>query len=143
MVDFNRSSHGGLWGELENAVFEDADVEDLRVSVFSGPIFHGSDQEYRGEKIPIDFWKVIVFVEEGKLKAKGFVLSQNLDELEALELDEFKVFQVRLTEIEDLTGIEFASKLKSADAFTECISPKPEVLDKHMPIKSLRDVDWS
>ncbi|QLH05938.1 DNA/RNA non-specific endonuclease [Nitrosopumilus ureiphilus] len=143
MDDFNRSSSGGLWGNLENAVFEDTDVEDLRVSVFGGPIFRDIDREYRGIKIPLDFWKVIAFVEDGKLKAKGFVLTQNLDELEALELDEFKVFQVALTEIEDRTGVKFSSKLKSVDSVGENLSHEPEVLSKRKPLESSRDIDWS
>ncbi len=38
MDDFNQSSQNGIWGRLENALFEDVDVEDLRVSVFAGPV---------------------------------------------------------------------------------------------------------
>ena len=32
MDDFNQSGKGGLWGRLEDAVFDDTDVDDLRVS---------------------------------------------------------------------------------------------------------------
>lgn len=143
MDNFNRSSYGGLWGNLENAVFEDTEVENLRVSVFSGPIFRDTDREYRCEKIPLDFWKVIAFVEEGNLKSKGFVLTQNLDELEALELDEFKVFQVGLSEIEDKSGVKFTSNLKSGDSMAERLSRKHEALSKRKPLESLQDIDWS
>ena len=82
MDDFNQSGKGGLWGRLEDAVFEDTDVENLKVSLLGGPVFHEDDREFRGVKLPKEFWKVIVFVEDGKLKAKAFLLTQNLDQLE-------------------------------------------------------------
>lgn len=34
MDDFNQSTKQGVWGHLENALFEEVDVQDLRVSVF-------------------------------------------------------------------------------------------------------------
>ncbi|WP_367281548.1 DNA/RNA non-specific endonuclease [Paeniglutamicibacter sulfureus] len=30
MDDFNQSSQEGIWGRLENALYEDVDVQDLR-----------------------------------------------------------------------------------------------------------------
>ena len=79
-------------------------------------------------KLPREFWKVIVFVEGEKLKAKGFLLTQNLDDLEVLELDQFKVYQVGLTEIEDRCGIKFPASLRSADSVGERLSRRPEAL---------------
>lgn len=32
MDDFNQSSKGGIWGRLEDAVFEDTEVEELKIS---------------------------------------------------------------------------------------------------------------
>ncbi|HZI70385.1 MAG TPA: hypothetical protein VFD60_04400 [Nitrososphaeraceae archaeon] len=53
--------------------------------------------------------------DEGKLKAKGFLLTQNLDNLKALDLDGFRVYQLALSELEDRCGLEFSAALKSAD----------------------------
>ncbi len=50
--DFNQSKEHGLWGELENAIYEDVDVERLRISVFGGPIFKDTDFAYRGVLVP-------------------------------------------------------------------------------------------
>jgi endonuclease G, mitochondrial len=100
MDDFNQSGKGGLWGRLEDAVFDDTDVEDLKVSIFGGPVFRGDDQVFKGVKLPREFWKLIAFVEGRKFKAKAFLLTQNLDQLEVLGLDQFKVYQVGLSEIE-------------------------------------------
>jgi endonuclease G len=143
MDDFNQSSRGGLWGRLEDAVFEDTDVEDLKVSVFGGPVFHDDDREFRDVRIPREFWKVIVFVEDGTLKAKGFMLTQNLDELEALELDEFRVFQVALAEIETRCGISFPEVLKTADSIGERLARRPEALSTRRPLETQADIDWS
>jgi endonuclease G len=143
MDDFNQSSRGGLWGSLEDAVFEDTDVENLNVSVFGGPIFRADDREFREVLIPREFWKVIAFVEGGKLKAKAFLLTQNLDELEALDLDEFRVFQVALSEIETRCGISFSNALKAADSVGERLARQPEALSERKPLDSLSDIDWS
>ncbi len=40
MDDFNQSTKNGLWGRLEEAIFDDTDVENLKISVFGGPVFH-------------------------------------------------------------------------------------------------------
>jgi endonuclease G, mitochondrial len=143
MDDFNQSSRGGLWGRLEDAVFEDTDVLDLRISVIGGPVFHEDDREFREVLIPREFWKVIVFVEGGALKAKEFLLTQNLDALEALELDEFRVFQVALSEIESRCGISFSDSLKGADSVGERLARRPEAIRDRKPLTSTSDIDWS
>ena len=143
MDDFNQGARGGLWGRLEDAVFEDTDVENLKVSVFGGPVFRADDREFRGVPIPREFWKVIAFVEGGKLKAKGFVLTQNLDELEVLELNQFKVFQVALNEIEARCGLAFPAALKSADSVGARLARRPEAIGERRPLGSLAEIDWS
>ena len=143
MDNFNRSASGGLWGRLEDAVFEYADVEDFRVSVFGGPVFHEDDWEFRRVKLPREFWKVIVFIEGQKLKAKGFLLTQNLDELEAFDLDDFKLFQVALREIESRCGLTFDPLLKAADSVGERLARQPEALSRRKPVASLQEIDWS
>lgn len=143
MDDFNQSSRGGLWGRLEDAVFEETDVEDLKISVLGGPVFHDDDHEFRDVQIPREFWKVIAFVEAGALKAKAFLLTQNLDQLEALDLDEFRVYQVALSEIESRCGFSFPSSLRAADSVGERLARRPEALRDRKPLDSLADIDWS
>jgi endonuclease G len=143
MDDFNQSGLGGIWGELEDAVFAEVDVEDLRVSLFGGPVFREDDRVFREVKIPREFWKVIAFVENGKLKAKAFLLTQSLDQLEALDLTEFKVFQVALTEVEARCGLTFSAALKAADSVGERLARRPEAMAERQPIRSLAEIDWS
>lgn len=145
MDDFNQSIKNGLWGRLEDAVFEDTDVENLKVSVFGGPVFHENDREFRGVMLPREYWKVIIFVEGGKLKAKGFLLTQNLDNLKALDLDEFRVYQVALSELEDRCGLKFSAALKGADSIGKRLTrgSGTKTVSQRKPLASLRDIDWS
>lgn len=107
--DFNQSSQHGLWGEVENAIFDDVEVEALRVSLFGGPIFKDGDFPYRDTFVPRSFWKIVSYVEQGKLKAQGFVLTQ--DDLESklpsLGLEQFKLYQVAIGDLTGMTGLDF------------------------------------
>ena len=49
-------------------------------------MFASDDRQFRGVKIPREYWKVLAFVERGELKARGFLLTPGLEQLEALEL---------------------------------------------------------
>jgi endonuclease G len=102
---FNQSGSGGIWGSLENAIYEDPEVYELRLSLLGGPVLRDDDREYRGVKVPKDFWKVIYFreSEDGPLRVKAYMLTQRdlLNDLEALELPEFQVYEVSL---QDLSG---------------------------------------
>ena len=107
---FNQSGKHGLWGELENAILEDVDVENLRVSVIGGPIFKDNDPVHRGIRIPKDFWKLIAFRDstDNQFKVAAYILTQsNLIPTEALELDPFKLYQVSLTKLAEETGLNF------------------------------------
>jgi endonuclease G, mitochondrial len=120
---FNQSAAKGIWGELENAIFEDVDVADLRVSVMGGPILSAQDPEYRGVKLPRQFWKIIYFRESGKaaVRAKGYVLTQAdlLNRLEVLELPDFAVYEVPVAKIGDMTGLKFFEGQVSEEALRE------------------------
>lgn len=106
---FNQDSREGLWGELEDAIFADVDVDHLRISLIGGPMFADDDFAYRGVLVPRSFYKVIAYVENGTLRAKAFVLTQ--DDLEAnvraLGLEQFKVFQTPVRDLEAKTGLTF------------------------------------
>ncbi len=139
MDDFNQSSKSGLWGRLEDALFADVEVDDLRVSVSGGPVFNADDRIFRTVALPREFWKVITFVEAGVLKTSAFLLTQNLDQLEALDLDEFRVYQVTIAELEQRTGLLFPAALHDAPAAA------PEVLEaaEREPLSSTEDIRWS
>lgn len=136
MDDFNQSSKDGVWGRLEEAVFADVDVQDLRVSVFGGPVFQDTDREYRGVKLPREYWKVLAYVEHGVFKTSAFLLTQNLNPFEALDRDEFRAYQVSMAEIEQRTGVRFGHA-RTADAF-----PAPPESGPRNPLDSPADIRW-
>jgi endonuclease G len=137
MDDFNQSSRAGVWGQLEDAVFADADVDDLLVSVFGGPAFRDDDRVHRGVALPREYWKVICFVAGNRLRCRAFLLTQNLDELEALALDEFRVFQVAVAEIEQRAHCRFPAALHIADTFVT-----QESVAHRSPLESTADINW-
>ena len=73
--DFNQNRT--TWAGLEDYVLESADSRDLKVSVFTGPVFAEDGDEFAGVQLPRQFWKVVVMVKEsGELSATGYLLSQ-------------------------------------------------------------------
>jgi endonuclease G len=119
---FNQSLRRGLWGRLEDAIFEDVDVENLRVSLLGGPILRADDPFFLDVRIPTEFWKLVAYtdVADGADKVRAFILTQRnlLDDLvepEALELDEFHVFQVPLERIERENALRFSAAFKALD----------------------------
>ncbi|GMA41453.1 DNA/RNA non-specific endonuclease [Mobilicoccus caccae] len=115
MDDFNQGARGGVWGRLEDAVYAEVEVDRHRISVMAGPILAEDDREYRGVRIPREFWKVIAFVEADELKARAFLLTQRLDRLQAFELGEFRTYQVTLELLADRSGLVFPETLTDAE----------------------------
>lgn len=136
VADFNQSRAGGLWGRIEDAVYEEVEVQHLRISVLGGPVLADGDQVYRGVALPKEFWKVVIFVEHDALKARAFLVTQSLDRLEILALDEFRVYQVRLDVLTARTGIDFGDALSAAATLPQGIRVSRE------PLESVADIRW-
>ena len=110
MNDFNQSGLDGVWGLLENAVLEQAGLERRRLTLFGGPVLTDDDVVYRDVLIPGAYWKVVVYVLDGRLSARCFVLAQEVDPLRlSFSLDEFATFEVSLADLETLLSLTFAS----------------------------------
>ena len=135
---FNQSERQGLWGELENLVLEQADVQNIRVSVLGGPVFDDDDDiEYRGALVPRSFWKAIAYLgQDGKLRVSAFVLSQAelMHDLERLDFDPFRIYQVTVSDLATRTGLDF-SALERADvmAHPELAVRTPETAEADDP----------
>lgn len=127
VAGFNRSNAGEVnWGDLENVVLSDAANE--RLCVFAGPVLAASDEVFVGvgdggstirAKIPSRFWKVIVCrVAEG-LAAYGFVLEQDLSnvDLEFTVPPEFAPAMYPLADIEAMAGVAFAAAIRDGDQY--------------------------
>jgi endonuclease G, mitochondrial len=120
--DFNQGKN--LWAGLEDYILKNADNKDIKVSVFTGPVFADDDSVYRGVKIPKQFWKVAVMVKpNNKLSATAYIISQK-DLIANLESDfifgKYKTFQVPIETIEQLTGLNFGN-LKTSQPVLESL----------------------
>ena len=137
----------GIWGELEDYLLKNADVKDLKLTVFTGPIFGKDDRSYREIQIPSRYWKVAVMVtgsgSAAKLAAAGFMLSQD-DLLVSFEFPlgpiPKVVTQVSIKEIEKLTGMKFGAATK-ADFFAKKAAAAGVSFDLEPPVVELNSLD--
>lgn len=105
------------WLELENYILDNAGRHDLKVSVFTGPVFRDDDMLYRGQyRVPAEFWKVVAIVKaDGNLSATAYLQTQKnlIGDLE-FAYGSYKTYQVPIARIERLTDLDF-SMLRQAD----------------------------
>ncbi|PJJ73058.1 endonuclease G [Diaminobutyricimonas aerilata] len=121
-AEFNQSKE--LWLGLEDYVLSAARASRSRLSVFTGPVLAVDDEEYRGVRIPRQFWKVAAWVEDGVLASTGYVLDQSpaLDDVDlgarpgSPSLGPFRTFQVPVADVVALTALDLGT-LPEADRF--------------------------
>lgn len=110
---------------LEDYLLVNAATYDRRLSVFTGPVLAETDPLYRGTRIPLRFWKITAFVDDGQLAATGYLLDQtplvNLTDTAGPRtagvpppLGPFHTFQVPIADIAELTGLDLDT-LPAAD----------------------------
>jgi DNA/RNA endonuclease G (NUC1) len=105
-----------IWNDLEDYIYLNLQREDLKVTVFTGPVLAGDDAMFHGVQLPKEFWKVVVMLrDDGRLSATAYLLSQE-DMVEGLEFayGEFRTYQVSIALIEKKTGLDFGS-LRTCD----------------------------
>jgi endonuclease G, mitochondrial len=135
---FNRAmfQFHGLWGELEKHITKQAGFLQNLVSVFAGPVLAGSDPKHdfglgADLQIPIQFWKVIVAVENAdttpRLRSYGFLLSQQeaIDQWgweNRFRAGKFREWQVSLARITAEARVEFPQVVLDADPFARDVN---------------------
>ncbi len=113
---FNQSKE--TWQGLERHLLEDSiDRADFRAMVITGPVLTPADpvwDRFPGIQYPLRYWKVAAaLTASGKLFATAFLLDQSdaikRFGIEAAEVPfgAFKTFQLKISEIERLTGLGF------------------------------------
>ena len=132
-----------LWVGLEDHVLTYASTYGLRLSVFTGPVLADDDPVYRGVGIPRQFWKVTAWATDGTdLRAAAFLLDQTslITALaaEAPPLGPFLTYQVRVSDVADLTGLDLGP-LVDADVL-ESVSAQDDEEDRWILLTSPDDV---
>jgi len=139
---YNQSSRKGLWGRLENLVLEQVDVQDVRVSVMGGPFLEEDDLIYRGIAVPVSYWKVVVYLAlDGGLRASAFILSQSelLSDLERIDLDPFRLYQVTIADLAERSGLGFPG-LSAADLMEHPELVSPAAGAERVAPRSIREI---
>ncbi|QBP42811.1 DNA/RNA non-specific endonuclease [Paenisporosarcina antarctica] len=124
------------WLDLENYILHNAKNSNLKVTVFTGPVFKVDDITYRGIQIPAEFWKIAVIVkEDGSLSATAYLQTQkNLTEDLEFAYGEYKTYQVPISKIEVMTGLDFGA-IRDHDPINQLESSIGRVIKKSGDIK--------
>ncbi|MFF9012787.1 DNA/RNA non-specific endonuclease [Streptomyces sp. NPDC014870] len=137
-----------LWQGLENHLLDHAAEFDRRLTVFTGPVLHDSDPPYRGIQVPLRFWKVAAFMQDGALASTAYVLDQSPDLSRDAEralagakagapppLGPFRTFQVPVSDVAELTELDLGP-LPDVDLMPPFRSPD----ERWRRLESLDDV---
>ena len=132
------------WLGLEDFILKNTDNEDLKVSVFSGPVFSERDLDYRDIKVPLQFWKMAALIKnDGIPSVSAYLLSHEeyLGDLDRGLIGDtgfgaYKTFQISLEKLQELTNLNLDALLKYDPIHKErgLISSKP------MEIKGFGDI---
>ena len=113
-----------LWLGLEDYLLDNAATGSRRLVVFTGPVLAADDPLYRGVAIPLRFFKVAAFIDDGALAATGYVLDQSpqLEDLPGVPsppgalvmpdaagpppLGAYRTYQVPVADVAALTGLD-------------------------------------
>ncbi|MER8043620.1 DNA/RNA non-specific endonuclease [Streptomyces sp. NPDC094032] len=109
-----------LWQGLENYLLEHAAEYDRKLVVLTGPVLQDADPPYRGIQVPLRFWKVVAFMQDGALAATAYVLDQSPDLSKDAEralagatagapppLGPYRTYQVPVSDVAEITELEF------------------------------------
>jgi len=145
-----------LWLGLEEYLQEHAAGFDRKLVVLAGPVLEPTDPPYRGIQIPLRFWKVVAFVQDGALAATGYLLDQSpmVDDLQGAvdeavaagkipPLGPFRTFQVPIADIAALTGVvldQLALVDRLGAPVTGVAPPPGQVSTGWKPLAALEDV---
>jgi DNA/RNA endonuclease G (NUC1) len=99
-----------LWLGIEDYLQEHATQYRSRVVVFTGPIFSALDPVYGGVDIPLRYFKVAAFINEGELAATG---------------SPFRTFQAPIRDIAVLTGLDLDQLIEDRMPIAATIGAAP------------------
>ncbi|GAA2774037.1 hypothetical protein GCM10019017_17890 [Streptomyces showdoensis] len=125
-----------LWQGLENYLLDHAAEYDRKLVVLTGPVLQDSDPPYRGIQVPLRFWKVAAFMQDGALASTAYVLDQSPDLSRDAEralagatagapppLGPYRTYQVPVSDVAEITELEFGP-LPDVDLMPPTRSPE-------------------
>ena len=144
------------WGDLEDWILSQERSRDSRGSVFTGPIFRESDPVYEGVKVPVQFYKVVVVIDDakGQLSVTAFQMDQSIvmppppeaaEPRAPFDPGRFSVDQITLSDLEERSGLDF-DRLKDFDVLAAQPVPRSVLRGAplRLPLRTVREaVLWA
>jgi endonuclease G, mitochondrial len=122
---FNQSKQ--IWQGIERHVLEESiEAGHYNAQIITGCVFDDGDPEYKKIQYPVQYWKIAAALNSsGKLFATAYLASQaEVISRLGIEADvpftPFKTFQVKITEIERLTGLTFVCGKEDKKLLKDC-----------------------
>jgi endonuclease G len=143
---FNQSK--AIWQGIERHILEESiKSEKFNAQIITGTVLDEGDPLYKGLQYPLRYWKIAAAINaKDDLFATAYIASQEdvIDEfgIEAapeIPFAPFKMFQVKISEIERLTGLSFTYSKKGGDI--KPLSDK-DPLNKRLPRTNRRRVNF-
>ena len=104
--------------------------------MFAGPILDPSDPQYRGVAVPRSFWKLLAYVVDERLRARAFMLTQDLAGLEPITFDEqYVIHGLSVPDLQERTGLHFAQVLRDADQAHQGLRPAQAIVQDPYDIR--------
>jgi len=100
------------WAGLEDYILNNTKLLDLKVNVFTGPVFNQNDILYRNKYlIPAEFWKVVTIIQKDmSVSATAYLQTQKqLIEHIKFAFGEYMTYQVPVNKIQTLTKLDFGN----------------------------------
>lgn len=121
---FNQNKE--IWQGLELYILESTiEKGEFNAQVITGPIFDQEDPDYKGVPYPLQYWKVVAAInDDDKLFATAYIASQEdvIDKYgveAAVPFGPYKTFQVKIADVERLTGLTFMCGVNDATSLSE------------------------
>ena len=150
-LTLKKSGGGQLWRALEDHVLDNAAADKKRVCCFTGPVLNSKDPKYRTVRVPLKFWKIVVWSQGGKLRSLAMLADQGpvlrkiqklpeaVGDAEALdELANVKDFLSTVARIEKLTRLDFGAEVRAADIRAGESVNAPVAKPESIPLKRRR-----
>jgi endonuclease G, mitochondrial len=124
--DRTADPEGGIWGRLENTIFDSENPHELKVSLLAGPVISAKDRKFiqNDEEcfLPREYWKVVAYVDDrdNKEKVFGFLLTQaslieGLVVPEGIDFDAWLWARITLQDLREKTGITFPKAVRDRE----------------------------
>ena len=150
---FNQSGKDGIWGKFEEHIQREVAPLGGRMTVFAGPVLNPDDPKHGYSnggtiQVPMEFWKVVVCTakEQGSVVrlAYGLVFDQTepVERLgyERMDMEDYEVYQMPLSEITKKTGVAFDPGVMEADVLNGGLGHERVRGFEGRRVRSMRDV---